>query len=303
MTTVAGVGGSGFFGGGYWGDGETATGAQLYQPSGLAVGHFGEIYVGDRYNHRIRKLTPAAPDAPVATSVSAATYAAGKIARLSIASLFGPRLATATQAAAGLPLPTSLGGTRVIVRDSAGVERHAPLFYVSPTQINYLVPPGTASGAAGVTVISADGQLSTGTAQVAATAPGLFTANADGRGVVAALVHRVRADGAHVYEDVAARDPASGRFVARPIDLGPDGDHVFLELYGTGVRYRSFESSVRVSIGGLSAEVLYSGPQGGYVGLDQVNVRLPRSLAGRGEVDLVLTVDGKAANTVKVSIR
>ncbi len=53
-------------------------------------------------------------------------------------------------------------------------------------------------------------------------------------------------------------------------------------------------SSVRVSIGGASADVTFAGLQAQFVGLDQVTVRLPRSLAGRGEVDVALTVDGQA---------
>lgn len=52
-----------------------------------------------------------------------------------------------------------------------------------------------------------------------------------------------------------------------------------------------------------SAEVLYAGPQGDFAGLNQINVRVPRSLAGRGEVDIALTVDGQAANVVKVNIQ
>jgi uncharacterized protein (TIGR03437 family) len=51
-----------------------------------------------------------------------------------------------TNAAASIPLPGELAGTTVKVRDSAGVERSAPLFFVSPNQINYQLPPGTASG-------------------------------------------------------------------------------------------------------------------------------------------------------------
>jgi uncharacterized protein (TIGR03437 family) len=49
--------------------------------------------------------------------------------------------------------------------------------------------------------------------------------------------------------------------------------------------------------------VLFAGPQGAFVGLDQVNLRLPRSLAGRGEVDLALVVGGKPANVVKINLR
>jgi hypothetical protein len=46
---------------------------------------------------------------------------------------------------------------------------------------------------------------------------------------------------------------------------------------------------------GLHVAVEYAGPQGAFAGLDQVNLRLPRQLTGRGEVSLALLVDGKAA--------
>ncbi|MGH8245895.1 MAG: hypothetical protein ACREUU_05630 [Gammaproteobacteria bacterium] len=64
-----------------------------------------------------------------------------------------------------------------------------------------------------------------------------------------------------------------------------------------------FRLPSRATAGGQDAPVLAAEPQSQFAALDQVNVRLPRTLAGRGEVDLVLTVDGKAANTAKVSIR
>jgi uncharacterized protein (TIGR03437 family) len=62
-------------------------------------------------------------------------------------------------------------------------------------------------------------------------------------------------------------------------------------------------SAVQVTVGGLPMQVLYAGEAPGYAGLDQVNIRLARSLGGRGEVDLELIVDGQAANKVKVHIR
>jgi uncharacterized protein (TIGR03437 family) len=49
--------------------------------------------------------------------------------------------------------------------------------------------------------------------------------------------------------------------------------------------------------------VLFAGPQGGFEGVDQTNIRIPRSLAGRGNVDLLLSVDGKSANTVSLNIK
>jgi uncharacterized protein (TIGR03437 family) len=49
--------------------------------------------------------------------------------------------------------------------------------------------------------------------------------------------------------------------------------------------------------------VSFAGAQGDFVGVDQVNVLLPRVLAGRGELDLFLTVDGQLANPLRVQIK
>jgi uncharacterized protein (TIGR03437 family) len=131
----------------------------------------------------------------------------------------------------------------------------------------------------------------------------LFAANANGQGVAAAVVYRRRADGSEGYELVAQFDQTQNRFLAAPIDLGPESDQVFLLLYGTGIRFHSALSAVTCNIGGTGAPVLFAGAQGGFVGLDQANVSLPRSLIGRGEVDVKLIVEGKEANTVRVAIK
>ena len=78
---------------------------------------------------------------------------------------------------------------------------------------------------------------------------------------------------------------------------------MYLELFGTGIRGRSSLAGVSATIGGVAAPVEYAGPVAGLMGLDQVNLAVPPSLAGRGEVDILLTVDGKAANPVKVSFQ
>ena len=84
-----------------------------------------------------------------------------------------------------------------------------------------------------------------------------------------------------------------------PIDLGPQGDEVFLTLYGTGIRSGDV---VEVTVGGAPAEITFSGAHGSFVGLDQINVKMPRSLAGRGEVALRVKVNGVAANVLRVSV-
>jgi uncharacterized protein (TIGR03437 family) len=241
--------------------------------------------------------------ARAATTVSAANFSAASIASEAIVAVFGTGLATQTIAATSIPLPTALAGSRVSVRDAAGVERLSPLFFVSPTQINYQIPPGTVAGAASVTISSGDGTVSTGAVQIATVAPSLFAQNANGQGVPAGNALRVRADNSRENLAISTLDGATNRFVPLPIDLGPATDQVFLVMFGNGIRFRSSLSNVTATIGGANAEVLFAGAQGALIGLDQVNLRIPRSLVGRGEVDVALVVDGKPANTLRVNIK
>ncbi len=76
---------------------------------------------------------------------------------------------------------------------------------------------------------------------------------------------------------------------------------MFLILYGTGLKGRSDLAALRASIGGVSSQILYAGPSS-LLGLDQVNLSLPRIMMGRGLVDIVISGDGKMANTVQVSV-
>ncbi|MBL8207217.1 MAG: VCBS repeat-containing protein [Blastocatellia bacterium] len=236
------------------------------------------------------------------TSVSAASYYGTALASDSIVSAFGVNLATTTQAAARLPLPTTLAGTTVRVRDSAGVERLAPLFYVSPQQVNYLIPAGTANGTATVTITNGAGANLTGTVQITSVAPGLFAANADGQGPPAGYALRVKADGTQVTEPITRWDAAQNRHLLTPLDLGASNEQMFLVLFGTGFRRVSAPSAVSAKIEGVEVAVSYAGAQGEFVGLDQLNLLVPRSLIGYGELDIILTVDGKTANTVKINI-
>ena len=154
-----------------------------------------------------------------------------------------------------------------------------------------------------MTIISGDGAVSTGVALIRAVAPSLFTANGAGQGVAAAVALRIKADGSQSYEPVAQFDAAQNKFIARPLDLGPATDQVYLILFGTGIRHRNSLSAVIATIGGAYAEVSFAGASPDFVGLDQVNVRVPRSLAGRGEIDVLLTVEAQMASPMRVNIK
>lgn len=255
----------------------------------------GTITIGTKTFTVIQQKTTAA--------TSGATFLVGNAAPEEIVTAFGTGLSNSIAAATTLPLPTSLGGIQILVRDSQGMERVASLFYVSPTQINYLIPAGTSVGIATVIFLKDGRTISTSQITVASIAPGIFTFSQDGRGVPAAFAIRIKANNDQVRESLFELDSTTGFLRPRMIDLGPEGETVILEIYATGIRGRSSQSAVSVTIGGVSAEVLYADKQPQFVGLDQVNVKVPRNLLGRGEIDLVMTVNGQPANTVKLYIK
>jgi large repetitive protein len=238
------------------------------------------------------------------TSVSAASFLPNReLATESISAAFGLTLGPLTQSADIVPLPFEIASVRLNVKDAAGAERPAPLFFVSPAQINFQIPPGTVAGVAQINVLNGAALVAAGAAEIADVSPGLFTADSSGQGYAAAVALRIRQDGSQSYEAVARYDAALGRFVAAAIDLGPETDQVFLLFYGTGWKHRRALAAVNCSVGGVSSEALYAGEAPGFVGLDQINLLLSRTLLGRGEVDVVISVDGKPANIVRIAIQ
>jgi len=221
-------------------------------------------------------------------------YGTFAVAPESIAAIYGSNLAaTAQQAASPVP-PTSLGGVTVTVKDANGSVFPAGLFYVSPTQVNFEIPRGAASGTGTVTLSNGSATF-TGTVLIGATAPGLYTANSSGQGPAAAQVVS-----GSTYSDTSQCAP-TGACTLVPIDVsGPAPP--YLILYGTGIRGAA-QANVSVKIGNVDAPVLYAGPQGYYSGLDQLNVTLPSALKGRGQMVVTVTVSGQAANMTQLAFR
>ena len=237
-------------------------------------------------------------------TVSAASFQGPLIASGSIASAFGRALSPATEAAISLPLPQTLGGVRVTVTDQQQREYPARMLFVSPGQVNFIVPVSLLPGPGTVKVFGPSGELrASGQVQIEQVAPSLFGANFDGQGVAAAVAVRVGPDGSQELEEVFQCDNQGGRCSPLALEVDSEADEIVLLLFGTGIRWRGSVEQVQVTIGGEAAHVLYAGWQLEYDGLDQVNVRLPRSLAGRGEVEVLLEVEGKRANVVTVNIQ
>jgi len=216
------------------------------------------------------------------TVVSAASYQTA-VAPDSLATIFGSNLAPATASAtldANGRLPTELAATRVEFNGVA-----APLYYVSPGQINLLVPGGLTPGTASVVIRSAvSGSTKNGVALVIIPAPGVFTSDGSGAGPGAIL-------NAVTY--------APAPFVVQTAENEAD-TRTRIAVYCTGVRHANLVTAqVQDTVGNrILLRVEFAGAAPGFFGLDQVNLLLPPELDGAGTVLLTLTADGRTANAV-----
>lgn len=243
------------------------------------------------------------------TSVNAGGYQAESSAEAIIAS-FGSNLAAATVSATSLPLPTNLGGVSVLVDG-----KPAPLFFVSATQVNYLVPASTSLGTAKVEVVRGAQVLAQGAISLPGVSPSFFTANSDSKGVPAGYITRVKADNSLSNEAINRYDAAQRKFVATPI-VKKSGETLFLILYGTGFRTapdsdgkaaNGVAENVEVTIGGVKAEVAYAGLSG-YVGVEQLNIKLPSDVVAGASITVLVKVnDGQGkvlrANETTIAIQ
>jgi len=246
-------------------------------------------------------------DLPTWVNVSAASFSGkSSMASESITSVFGLGLAATTEVANTLPLPTTLAGRSVRVTDSAGVERLASLLFVSPTQFNYVLPSGLPEGVTTVALLGDGGILRVGFVQIARISPSVFTANADGEGVPAALVVRVQPGNAQTFEPVARFDQTQQRFEPAPLDLGQENEFLVLALFGTGWRQAAVKDlQVLISKDDFTIELPleYVGPQPTLDGLAQINARLPRALIGKGVCSLVVRSGSRASNPVLLNFK
>jgi len=271
--------------------GYASVGNLLYCFGGSNNGNAGQgtVYANVQIYH---------PAFDAVTVVSSAYSQAVGIAPEMLATAYGVDLASSTPGATTLPLPTTDAGTSIWITDSTGTVWAAPLLYVSPGQVNFEVPAGVALGTAEVDIASGDGTVSSENVQVSSVVPGVFALDAGG--LVAADVLTVSGS-TQTYSNVYTLS-SSGTLAPAPINLGGSGDQVYLILYGTGFQAAG-TAGVTVSIGGINATVSYAGVQGTFAGLDQANVLIPSSLAGKGSVTIQLTANGVAANPVNVTIQ
>jgi len=286
ISTIAGV--TRF---GYSGDGGPALEAQMWSPHGVAVDASGNVYIADTENDAIRQLTPANP------AITGVTNAAGfqpQISPGALASVFGTGLSNATYTAAA-PYPaslgaSSLGGDGVSVRVNG---QAAPVFFVSPTQINFQVPWGTAIGTASVTVSVSGGASNAVSVPVVSAGPGLFV---QGTSAIAQ-------NGADYSLNGPSHPAAAGSTIVTYLTgSGPVSPAATDGMPASLTTLTYATASHSATIGSTAATVSFAGLAPGWVGLVQANVVVPAGLA-HGTYPLTVTIDGQTSNAGNISVQ
>ncbi len=196
------------------------------------------------------------------------------VAPASVAAAFGSALANRTEQSHQLSdgtFPLTVGGTTVTVDG-----RRAQIFYVSPTQVNFLVPAATEIGTAEVIVTNSEGFPSHGMAPTLHSAAGVFTFNGDGLG-----------EGVVLNADTLQPGP-----------FDPGGGNLRLIIFSTGIRSAS---QVSVTAGGQELTLESIVPSPNIPGFDEIHVLVPADSRGAGTVDLVVRADARDSNPVAIT--
>lgn len=209
-------------------------------------------------------------NATEAKFANAASFDATQVARGSIVAVFGSQLANSTLSAPSGNLPFQLGGVSVIVNGLAG-----RVIFVSPGQINFVVPTEIGVGDTVDFTVNNNGIQSAGKVKIIDAAPGVFSAAGDGKGKSTAQCGQISADG------------LSFVLSAPPCAVGNESQFNLLVIYGTGWRNTA---SLQVKIGDAILTPSYAGPQGEFLGLDQINVSLTKDLAAKLDQEITVSV-------------
>lgn len=260
----------------------------------------------------IQEQEPA-PPLPSQFGVADAARFGAAVAPGSLASIFATTGASQSFSAGALPIPVSLGGVSLNVGGSLNLDStsnkwtyssagsvQGRLLFVSPSQINFQVPPGIAVGTSlAVQLTKPDGSSLLTIATFVASAPGIFTLpmNGQGQGAVLNQDNTVnfgtnparRGSVIQIFATGAGETtPALAAGEAAPASGNP---LVLTKVQPT------------MTIGGKNAKVQFSGMAPGFVGLWQINAEVPADVTPGFAVPLVITAAGATSNTVTIAVQ
>jgi uncharacterized protein (TIGR03437 family) len=235
--------------------------------------------------------------APVGTAqvviVNGASFRAEQpISAGSWAAAFGTFTGVTTTTASSFPLPTTLASVKVTID---GVD--APLYDVRATQLTFLIPYATKPGIRPVQ-ISIGATNITGNLRVMSSSPAVFIKDTATPPRAAALnqdglTENSSSSPARRGEIVSIYGTGPGALTAQPTDGAIPGSSPLI----------STVSKPQVYIGGVEADVQFSGLNPGAPGLWQLNVIIPNQAFIKGRVPVRIYVDGVDSNEVTLFVQ
>ena len=261
----------------YFGDGGLATAAAIFFPRDVTVDPSGNVYIADTSNSRVRMLQGEAPAIFAKGVVSSATYKA-QTSPGALATVFGTSFGN-QNAGASLPAASSLEGVSVSVNGKA-----APVLFVTPGQVNFQVPWETAVGTASVTVTVGGRTSGSVTIPVLAAAPGIFSIqNSDSSA------------------NSASNPAKAGGSVTVYLTGGGPVSPAVADGAPSPKTPAMLTSTPAASIGSEAAAVTFAGLAPGFVGLVQMDITVPSTLA-TGKYPLTVTIAGETSNSASVNV-
>ncbi|HVW83812.1 MAG TPA: IPT/TIG domain-containing protein [Bryobacteraceae bacterium] len=281
------------------GDGGSVESAYLNFPNQLAEAKGNIVYVLEKNNRRIRRITGSVPASPpvinVGGAVSSASYKDGAmVASGEIVTIFGDRLARQTQIAAveNNQIPSSLGSTKVYANGLL-----CPILSVSPGQVNAIVPQRVGAGSVALSVAVDGIESNRAVLAVADSMPGFFTADASGSG-----------PGAIVNQDGTINSASNPAPRGSVVSLYGSGAGVLNDGPGDGflnvsAPFGTVRQTVTATVGGQNADVAYAGGAPFLIaGAIQVNLRIPAgATAGAAAVEIM--IGSMSANRISVWVQ
>ena len=227
------------------------------------------------------------------TVVNAASFdPAARVASGSLATAFGDFEGVQITVAGATPLPSELGGVRVLVAGN-----NVPLLFVSATQINFQVPSELVLGSHEIVVVWGEAQHAAGSIEIIATGPGLFVLDpAD-----------PLQPGLVMHQDFTVNGPKNPAPLGSSLSLfgtgqGPLGGSIPDGVPAPNAPLLKATAGTEVLVAGEAAPVLFTGLAPGFVGLWQVNFTLPPNVVAGpgGAISVLVRQGGVPSNSVTI---
>jgi uncharacterized protein (TIGR03437 family) len=268
------------------GSGGTATatlvvpGAEISQGAGVITAE----YSGDAAITASTTVVASPASSSTKPSITALVNAASfqpVFAPGMILTVFGSHLASSNESASAVPLPASMASVAATVNGVA-----APLYYISPGQLNIQLPFETAPNSTAVVYINNNGRTTSQSFTVAAAAPGILTDH----------------NGAPVPGTSAARGQIVTLYTTGAGALSPPVATGAAPAFGTAVSdLPQPTQTVSLTVGGNQAPIQFIGVPSGLVGLVQINYQVPQGITP-GAQQVVVTVGGVASAPATLTV-